>query len=1085
MDCASCGAANPETGKFCSQCGSLLAAVPEPARPVGERRQATVMFADMEGYTPLAERLGEEGVFALMKDVIARLIEVVEAHDGAVQEVMGDGIMALFGAPVAVEDAPLKACRAALEIHRRMAEEADAVEAAHGVRPRLRAGLHAGPMVVGEVGTATRATVTALGDTVNMAARLEGAAEPGTTLMSKALHALVEGYVEATDLGPMALKGKSEPQTVYRLDGVAEGMSRFEASVRRGLTPLVGRADELARLDDAWQAARADGAQMVELVGEPGIGTSRLMYEFRTRLEADNVFVLQGQCAADGRSRPFLPFIEVVRSSFRLREQAPREEVVQKLGRGIDFLGLDADELTPYLLNLLGIEVEDATIRGLDTEVLGYRTRDAILKLLGARCRVTPTALFLDDLQWIDSGSEALVARALDGDAFGGLLVVCGYRGGYTPPWNAASNVSRIEMRALAGAGFVDLVKARLDVGEVPDRLIEMVADKTGGNPLFVEEVISYLEGKGQLESDGSGVALAPGADAEGLPVSLENLLMDQVDHLQEQDRSILQVAAVAGRGFAPELVARASGLDAVATQSLERLAELGLIVAEAGGDHAFKNALLQEAVYSGLLSARRAELHAQLAAEIERTHANQLQELAHVLAHHWSRTDQADKAVRALAAAGRQSLRVYALDEAENRFRAAIERAEANPDCVDDIFIADLLLDVARVHYFQCDFKSVIALAEAHLPRIEALGDRRRLARFLFEGGYANVFGGNHRVGRPMLERAIEIGKADGIEEAEAYGTLGLVWNEAAWGHYDDGIDERVVGYGERVVEIGERIGDVWLTSKALLAMRQFYATKYGGSRAEAYGKRLLDLSRRTGDPRPRGMAMWARAYDHAFRGDLEATIEDADEALRICLSPVDRVQATAARGIAYAMVGRADEAITHLKEARDIFDRGGLELARVFGEAPYGLALVMSGRIAEGVGQLEAMAERFTAMGQEYARPYADFFLGEIYRNVAASTERPPWPVIRQNLGFLLRTVPFAKRLARRHLEAALADFRRMDFQGFIVLALLSLGELHRAEKRVHQARDCFEEGREIAQAMQDHDPVAKFDAALAALG
>ena len=170
----------------------------------------------------------------------------------------------------------------------------------------------------------------------------------------------------------MALKGKSEPQTVYRLDGETEATSRFEASVRRGLTSLSGRADELAHLDDAWRRARADGAQMVELVGEPGIGKSRLMYEFRTRLEADNAFVLEGQCAADGRSRPFLPFIEVVRSSFRLREQAPRDEVVQKLGHGIDFLGLDADELTPYLLNLLGIEAEDTTIRGLDTEVLGY-----------------------------------------------------------------------------------------------------------------------------------------------------------------------------------------------------------------------------------------------------------------------------------------------------------------------------------------------------------------------------------------------------------------------------------------------------------------------------------------------------------------------------------------------------------------------------------------------------------------------------------------------------------------------------------------------------------------------------------------
>jgi class 3 adenylate cyclase len=369
--CPSCSTAVQSDDKFCGNCGKPLAAAArsvslatappqaladqvreKSATLKGQRRQVTVLFADLEGFTPLAEKLGEEATYGLMQGVFGELVEAVHDHRGTVQEFTGDGIMALFGAPLAIEDAPVRACRAALDIQARMEARGADIEAQHGVRPRLRVGLHTGPVVVGNVGSDLRMEFTALGDTVNLASRLESAAVPGTVLVSEGMHDLVDGYVEARFEGEREIKGKAEPQAIYRLEAMKAGVTRFEVSIGRGLTALVGRRRELERLEANWQQAMGGGVRMVEVVGEAGIGKTRLVHEFRQRL-GDEPFFLQGQCAADGSNTPYLPFIEIVRSSFRIPADAGRTEIERRLARGIEVLGVSATETLPYLLNLL------------------------------------------------------------------------------------------------------------------------------------------------------------------------------------------------------------------------------------------------------------------------------------------------------------------------------------------------------------------------------------------------------------------------------------------------------------------------------------------------------------------------------------------------------------------------------------------------------------------------------------------------------------------------------------------------------------------------------------------------------------
>ena len=309
-----------------------------PIPPSGERRQVTVLFADMVGFTSISEKLGEEGTFALIQPIYELMAAAVREQVGSVKDFTGDGIMALFGAPDALEDAPLRACRAGLTIQARLSDNAAAIETKHGVRPQMRIGISSGLAVITRIRSES-AVVTALGDTVNLASRLQSLAEPGTVYLSEATQHLVEGLVETTFAGSHFIKGKAEPQKVYRLDAIRPGVTRFQAAVGRGLSTYFGRERELDILKRGLAQARSR-LQVIDITAEPGMGKSRLLYEFRQRIGEEKVFILSGNCSPDGRQTPFSPFIEIVRGSFQVKAGEAEAEIARKLEIGLTALGL-------------------------------------------------------------------------------------------------------------------------------------------------------------------------------------------------------------------------------------------------------------------------------------------------------------------------------------------------------------------------------------------------------------------------------------------------------------------------------------------------------------------------------------------------------------------------------------------------------------------------------------------------------------------------------------------------------------------------------------------------------------------------
>jgi class 3 adenylate cyclase len=505
-----------------------------------ERRQITVLFTDMVDFTSFSERAGEESAFTLMQ-AIARLMEdAVREQGGSVRGFTGDGIMAIFGAPVAFEDASLRACRAALLINERLTEATDALETKFGVKPRMRIGINTGLAVVGQIQAGADASVTVMGDTVNLASRLQTLAAPGAILLSEETQRLVQGLVETSFTGTHSIKGKAEPLRVYRLDAIRHGATRFDEAVRRGLSTFVGRERELEVLERGLGEAR-NRLHVIDIVAEPGIGKSRVLHEFRQRIGKERVFVLSGNCSPDGQKTPFLPFIDVVRGSFRFSAGEAEKDVAQKLEVGLTALGLHSTRNLGLLLHLLCLKVPEGALRGLDGVLIGLRTRELLVQLLEARCRLSPVVMVIEDLHWTDSVSEELLGKIVAGESKLRLLLLTARRPEYVPAWLDRTVVTKLHLEPLPAGDIRHLVQARLGVEVLPEALARQVTEKTEGNPLFAEEIASFLTERGilravagKLEFDSSGVAAA-------MPASLQSLLTVRVDRLAPKDRALLQ----------------------------------------------------------------------------------------------------------------------------------------------------------------------------------------------------------------------------------------------------------------------------------------------------------------------------------------------------------------------------------------------------------------------------------------------------------------------------------------------------------------------------------------------------------------
>jgi len=698
--CPKCGYENAPTAKFCGECAAALASPTidhEPTQPVrvapesyspetleGERKTVTALFADIKGSTELIEDLDPEEARAIIDPALKLMIDAVRRYDGYVVQSTGDGIFALFGAPVAHEDHPQRALYAALRMQEEL-ERYSAKVVAEGSSPiQGRVGINTGEVVVRSIQTgAGQVEYTPIGHTTNLASRMQTAAPVGSIAVSEATRKLCEGYFILKPLGATKVKGVSEPVNVYEVTGLGPLRTRLQRSAGRGLTKFVGRAREMEALEHAAEQARSGHGQIVAAMAEAGVGKSRLFFEFKATSQAGWI-VLETFSVSHGKASAYLPVIDLLRNYFDISAADDERKRREKVAGRIAILDRTLEDTLPYLFSLLGIIEGDDPLAQMDGQIRKRRTLEAIKRIFLRESLNQPLMVIFEDLHWIDERTQELLNLLADSIGTAKILLLVNYRPEYSHQWNNKTYYMQLRLDPLGKESADEMLLALLGNAKDLLPLKRLIVERTEGTPFFMEEIVQSLFEDGVLQRNGV-VKLAKSMNAVKVPATVQGVLAARIDRLPAPEKELLQTLAMIGREFAQSLV---RGVVGASDDDLNRmLADLQMaeFIYEqpASGDveYIFKHALTQEVAYNALLIERRKQLHERAGQALEALFAGQLEDHLDELAHHYGRSDNIEKAVEYLGRAGRQALHRSAYTEAVNCFRAAIDLLQKLPD--------------------------------------------------------------------------------------------------------------------------------------------------------------------------------------------------------------------------------------------------------------------------------------------------------------------------------------------------------------------------------------------------------------------
>ena len=695
--CPACAATNPPGQKFCGECERGLglsrsgshAGAPQSYTPKhlaeriltskaaleGERKQVTVLFADLKGSMELLADRDPEEARKLLDPVLEHMMEAVHRYEGTVNQVMGDGIMALFGAPLAHEDHAVRACYAALRMQESVKRYAEGVRREQGVTIRIRVGLNSGEVVVRAIGSDLHMDYTAVGQTTHLAARMEQLADPGATLLTPETLALAEGFVQVTSLGPMAVKGLAAPVEVYELAGVSAARSRLQAAATRGLSRFVGRDAEIEQLHRAVEQARQGRGQVAAVVGGPGVGKSRLTFELTHSHRLEGWLILQAGALSYGKATSYLPVIDLLKNYFRIGDRESPREIREKVTGRVLMLDRALEPTLPALLALLDVSGEDPEWQALDPPQRRQRTLDAVKRLLLREAQVQPLLVVFEDLHWIDSETQALLDSLVESLPPARLLLLVNYRPEYEHHWGSKTSYTQLRLDPLPPESAFELLHGLLGEDRTIEPLTPILIERTEGNPFFLEETVRALVETKALVGERGAYRLAKVLTDIQVPATVQAILAARIDRLSPEDKRLLQAAAVIGKDvpFAvllaiAELPEEDLRRGLAHLQAAEFLYETSLFP---DLEYTFKHALTHEVTYGGLLQERRRDLHARIVDAIETLHRDRLGEHIERLAHHALRGELREKAVHYLRQAGGKASARSALQDARGVVRA------------------------------------------------------------------------------------------------------------------------------------------------------------------------------------------------------------------------------------------------------------------------------------------------------------------------------------------------------------------------------------------------------------------------------
>ncbi|MFI5317487.1 MAG: ATP-binding protein, partial [Myxococcota bacterium] len=759
----------------------------------GERKRATVFFCDLVGSTALAERLDPEEYRDLLEQYLELVLGEIYRFEGIVNQLAGDGMMALFGAPIAHEDAPERAVLAALAIQRELAALSERLLADGGAALRARIGIHTGVVVAGTVGNELKMDYTATGDTTNLAARLQSLAKPGTILVSEPTHALLRGRFKTRAVGPFEVKGKSEPVTAYEVDGPLERGHGFATAERGELTPLVGRDAELSQVLGCFDRLEGGLAQIVSIVGDAGMGKSRLVYEFRKRLKGREVELLEARCSSLTRAIPYSPWISMFRRWFGLEHSEDERVQTRKIAeRFTDENGV-LDPGYTHLCWMLGLTPEGGERPSDDSVKQG--AFEAVGRLLMRRAERAPVVMILEDLHWIDDASREMLELSLSRAHAKHVMFLVTHRPDWQASWQSHAAITQLRLRPLVDDEAARIVSARAG-GPVPPEVEKRILRKADGNPFYLEELTRALVEDGTLALRDGSVRATRSADEIRIPDTIGELLGARIDRLSPAAKRVAQVASVLGRQFA-----RAHVEKLLENEPVDVLAELielerrGILHRNGGmelGELRFGESLTQEVAYEGLLMRERRQLHDRAASLLEAeahavTGAGEGRRGLALAAHHLARGDDRARGIAALIDAANEALGVPSYGDAIRLFREAWqlaeqtlgERRERSEETKRLALRAAVGISAAAVIYGDSGSDRDEQAARRGIALAEELSDDESLASLLVNYGIVVLNASRERFaeGVELVERGAETARRAGLVANLPKISRGLVW--------------------------------------------------------------------------------------------------------------------------------------------------------------------------------------------------------------------------------------------------------------------------------------------------------------------
>jgi class 3 adenylate cyclase/tetratricopeptide (TPR) repeat protein len=1072
VKCGACGQPNRAGSRFCNQCGGALTAAanhkaaPSPAEiavghaapagfvPEGERKLVTALFVDIINSTGLEQDLDPEEARAIVDPALRLMIDAVRRYDGYVVQSTGDGIFALFGAPVAHEDHPQRSLYAALRLQDEIRRLSDRLRT-EGRRPiQIRAGVNTGEVVVRPIRTGERQTeYTPIGHTVNLASRMQSLANADAIVISDATRSLVEGYFTLRSLGPARLKGISDAVRVYEVAGLGPLRTRLERSAGRGLSKFVGREKEREVFRKTAGIAKSGSGQIVALVAEPGVGKSRLFFEFKAEMNGDWK-VLEAYAVSHGKGSAYLPVIELLHGYFGIAKSDDAATRRAKLAQSIAALDPAMEASLPYLNALLEIEDNKERLAGMDPQLRRARTFDAVVKLLLAEAMRNPLVLIIEDLHWLDDESQALLDLLVEQMAGASLLLLVNFRPEYGMRWGGKVYAQLLKVEPLRRENADEMLSAMLGRSASLLPLKRLIIETTGGTPFFMEETVQALFDEGALERSGDDVLLLKPLDSLRIPPTVQTILAARIDRLRNEEKMLLQTLAVLGREFVLSLAR------AVVRRTEDELArlfdnlQLGEFVYEQPSisdvEYIFKHALTQEVAYNSILLERRKQLHEDAGRAIESLYAASLEDHLPALAHHYSRSTNQEKAVKYLSLAGKQAMARGALQQAVQNLESAMSLLKAFPEGqIKDQLELEVLSPLGTAY---------IATRGYAAPQVGPVFQRARELCNLIGGPqeqFAVVWGNfAWRIVRGEMNLSLELAQ-EALDRAAAVNDPG-VWMEAlflmgvtlfyrgdftgalkqyetALAHYDDDAERTRLW----AVRVGEHAG---VTHRCYLALTLWHLGC--AEQALAINREMLEL---------------ARAIDHPF--SLAYALHHTSWLFHNMRLPAELL-AAADEQLSFA----ADQGFP-LFYATGILYQAGASLLR--GEPKAALPLLLRGLDAyRGTGAALALPYYCSLLGNALngcgRTSEASVALREGLIVAAASEERCHEAELHRLAGDLALSEDTNGNAAENHLRQALGVARKQNSKAWELRATTGLAALYSKQDRHAEAQkmlaDCL---------------------------